>query len=79
MIDAKELLRIKDRIEESKKTYIGLNAKRETLLEQLKSKYGCDCVDDAKKLISNSEKELKKEQKRLDDTYRELTEIMESV
>jgi uncharacterized coiled-coil protein SlyX len=49
------------------------------LLEQLKSKFGCDTLAEAKKLIASSEKELRKEEDKLDELYRELTEIMESL
>lgn len=79
MIDAKELLQLQEKIKEGQRSLIELNAKRDTLLEQLKSKFGCDTLAEAKKLIASSEKELRKEEDKLDELYRELTEIMESL
>ncbi|MFA5398805.1 MAG: hypothetical protein WC346_22515 [Methanogenium sp.] len=76
MADTKELLEMKKKIENGEKKEIELKTRKETLLENLSSKYGCGSVKEAKALLNKNEDAIKKEQKELDSIYQELEELL---
>ena len=59
-MNEQELLKKKKEIENSKEKLQQLKGKQQILLEQLKSNWNCDSIEDARKLVKSMEKQLKK-------------------
>ena len=71
---AKELLRLKDSIEEAQRKKDILSGKIESLHEELKENFNCQDIEEAKILLSKLESEVKKEQNEIEEELKTLKE-----
>lgn len=53
-----ELLDLKDKIDKAKVSKIQLETKRDSLLEEMKEKWGCATIEEAKNKVEAMDKEL---------------------
>lgn len=58
-MNKKELIRLKDKIEQTKSKMAELKGKEEYLLQELKSKFGCESIEKAEATIKRLEKEIR--------------------
>jgi len=54
----KELLRLKEEIDEAKEKFLQFKGQREALIQQLKDNWGCSSIEDANKLLSEMSEEV---------------------
>lgn len=59
MMDEKDLLKLKEEIDEAKTKISELTGQRNYLLQELKDKHECKSVEEAEKLQGKMEKEIK--------------------
>jgi predicted nuclease with TOPRIM domain len=64
--------RLRREIEEAKQVRSEKMGERQALLRQLKERFGCDSLEDARKRISNLDVQITRRNKKIDQLYREL-------
>jgi hypothetical protein len=74
----KDLLDLKDEIEEAKIKVTSLKGKKELLMSQLKEKWKCETVEEAEDLLMEKRKEVKTLSTKLDKKLAEIQEEYDS-
>ena len=69
----KDLMRLKDQIEDAKQDHSRLSGKQEYLLKELKTKYNCSSIEEANKLA----KDLSEKRTKLEDQIQKGLEKLE--
>lgn len=77
MLTEKDLLRIKREIDEMKQTLSKLEGKREQLLQQLLSEWGCSSVEEAEAKLTELETKSESIEKRITKALADLNEHYE--
>ena len=70
----RDLLTLKEEIDEAKASVSELKGQQTVLMKQLKDTYGCKTVEEAETLIVKGKKEIEKLQQQIDSGIKELEE-----
>lgn len=70
----KKLYELKERIERAKTKVAELNGKQQYLLRELKTRYNCNSIEDAKRLIESTKAEIVALEVRIKNVASELEE-----
>jgi predicted nucleic acid-binding Zn-ribbon protein len=70
----KQLLDLKDQIEDAKQSVSELKGQQTALLKQLKDTYKCSSIEEAEKKAEQMKKDIDKLQKQIDEGCKELEE-----
>lgn len=54
----KDLLKLKEEIDEAKEKFLQLKGQRDALLQQLKENWGCNSIKEGNKLLEDMKKEV---------------------
>jgi predicted CopG family antitoxin len=77
-MDKKDLLRLKDEIDEARTTVAELTGKKKSLLLQLKETYNCNTLEEAEKKVLEMTKQIEKMDLQIQNGLDELEEKMEN-
>jgi len=70
----KNLLELKDQIDEAKASVAELKGQQTILMQQLKTNYNCKSIEEAETLLAKWKKEVDKMQIQIDEGLKELEE-----
>ena len=70
----KNLLELKDQIEDAKANVAELKGQQTILMQQLKTNYNCKSIEEAETLLAKWKKEVDKMQMQIDEGLKELEE-----
>ena len=70
----KNLLELKDQIDEAKASVAELKGQQTILMQQLKTNYNCKSIEEAETLLAKWKKEVDKMQMQIDEGLKELEE-----
>jgi len=70
--DTKSLLDLKREVENAKMRISELSGQKKMLLEQLKTQFNCESLEEAKKLIEKMSKEIEEQEKSIEKSIGEL-------
>ncbi|NMC60070.1 MAG: hypothetical protein GYA51_11935 [Candidatus Methanofastidiosa archaeon] len=70
----KDLLDLKEQIDDAKASTAELKGQQTVLMGQLKTNYGCKSIEEAETLLAKWKKEADKIQQQIDDGIKELEE-----
>jgi ribosomal protein L9 len=70
----RDLLNLKDEIDEAKSSVAELKGQQTVLMKQLKDTYGCQSTEEAEALIAKWKKDIDKLQVKIDEGIKELEE-----
>jgi len=70
----KNLLELKDQIEDAKASVAELKGQQTILMQQLKTNYNCKSIEEAETLLAKWKKEVDKMQIQIDEGLKELEE-----
>ncbi len=73
----KQLLDLKEQIDDAKQSVSELKGQQTALLRQLKDTYKCSSIEEAEKLADKMKQDIDKLQKQIDEGCRELEEKYE--
>lgn len=73
----KDLINLKEQIDDAKQSVSELKGQQTALLRQLKDTYKCSSIEEAEKLADKMKQDIDKLQKQIDEGCRELEEKYE--
>ena len=73
-MEAKDLIKLKERIEKEKIKKAQLEGELRSLMNSLKSNWGCDSTEEAKELLQDMKKKYSKMEEELEEGLKELEE-----
>lgn len=71
-MNEKDLLRLKEEIDEAKELHSKLQGQREALLQQLKDEYNCTSIKQAEKMLDKMEADIETLSKEIEEELAEL-------